>query len=235
MRTQEEFYLKAESRKAHGKGVARKLRAAGFIPAVLYGDKQPPQMLTLNQKDFEYTLQKIAGESVLISLHIEGSDETEQVFIKEAQRHPVTDHIIHADLFRVPLTKKIRIEVPVHPAGKAVGVKKGGILETLTRSIEIKCLPTRIPQHIEVDISELEVHHSVHVRDITLEPEIEVLTPLDTALFTIVPPKIEVEAPKEEEEGALIEGEKEIAEPEVIGKGKETKEESGEAKKEEKD
>lgn len=225
--TQENVYvLDAEIREGKRKGVTRKLRVKDLIPAVLYGGDQGPRMLQVDRKEFERLLHKIAGESVLVTLRIKGTKEDEQIFIKQAQRHPITDTVIHADFYRVSMTKKLRVEVPIHAVGTSAGVKKGGILETLTRSIEIKCFPGKIPQHMEVDISNLDINHSIHIRDLTIDPEIEVLTPRDTALFTIVPPKIEevVAAPE------AVEGEEkpEAVEPEVIGKGKAAKEEEGE-------
>ena len=222
--TQENVYvLDAEIREGKRKGVTRKLRAKDVIPAVLYGGEKEPSLLQIDRKEFERLLHKIAGESVLVSLRIKGTKQEEQIFIKEAQRHPITDTLIHADFYRVSMAKKLRVEVPIHAVGTPIGVKQGGILETLTRSIEIKCLPGKIPHHMEADISNLDINHSIHIRDLTIDPEIEVLTPKDTALFTIVPPKIEevVAAPEAVEGEEKPEGE----EPEVIGKGKAAKEE----------
>ncbi len=227
-----EFTLEAEPRTGCGKGVARKLRAQGKIPVILYGDDKPPEPLAVDRATFEKLVHKVAGESMLINLKIKGTDKEEKIFIKAAQRDPVTDEMIHADFYRVSLSKKIRMEVPVHAGGVAIGVKKGGILETLLRSVEIRCLPLRIPKHFSIDISNLEINHSIHVRDIVVDPDIEILTPPDTPLFTVVPPKVEAEVAPTAEAAA---GEKvEAAEPEVIGKGKAEKEEEEEETEKEK-
>ncbi|MCD6384806.1 50S ribosomal protein L25/general stress protein Ctc [Candidatus Sumerlaeota bacterium] len=224
MTEEQKYELAAEPRQVHGKGAARKLRARGMIPAVLYGENREPELLSVNQSEFEKFLHKMGGESMLVTLNIKGKNKKEKIFIKATQRHPITDHIIHVDFYSVAATKKIRVEVPVRPVGVCIGVKKGGVLEALVRTLEIKCLPDKIPHHIEVDVTNLDINHSIHTREIKIDdPDIELLTPPDTPLFTIVPPKVEVEAAAPEE--AIEEEKPEAAEPEVIGKGKATKEE----------
>ncbi len=228
MNERKEYTLEAVARQERGKEKNRKLRAQGKMPAILYGGDEDPEALAVDEKEFEHLLHEIRGESVLVNLEIDGKGDGIRMLIKEVQRHPVTDRMLHADFYRISETKKLRVEVPVHSEGTPIGVKEGGILETLTRSIEIKALPGKIPQHFSIDISELEVNSSVHISDLSIDPDIEVLTPQDTALFTVVPPKIEeVEEPAEEEEELLAAAEGEIEEPEVIGKGKKEEEEEG--------
>lgn len=224
MTNNQEYVLEAEPRQGIGKGAARKLRAKGMIPAILYGEDREPEPLSINQSEFEKFLRKMAGESMLVTLNIKGKNKKERIFIKAIQRHPVTDRIIHADFYSVAPTKKIRVEVPVRPVGVCIGVKKGGVLEALVRTIEIKCLPEKIPHHIEVDVTNLDINHSIHASDVQIDdPDIEVLTPPETPLFTIVPPKVEIEVATAEE--VAEEAKPEEAEPEVIGKGKAAKEE----------
>jgi large subunit ribosomal protein L25 len=242
----EELVLKAQHRKETGKGFGRRLRAQGLLPAVVYGDNKNPEHLIVNRHDLQRLMQHGTGEGTIISLKIEGPKAAgeQKVLIRDIQKDPVTMYPIHADFYRVSLTKKLKVEVPVRGIGTPEGVKAGGILEHLTRSIEIKCLPDAIPRSIDVDVNSLGVNHSIHVRDLKVAEGIEILSDPETALFTVLPPRVEEEvvaaaaAPTEElaEEGAEPElitrkkGEEEGAEEKPKAEEKPEKKETKEKK-----
>jgi large subunit ribosomal protein L25 len=220
----EELVLNARVRRDKGKGANHRLRAQGLVPAVLYGDDQPSEMLVVEGKEIEKLLHRYAGEAVIVTLKItdgEKKGEREQkTLVKDSQREPVTNRIVHVDFYRVSLRKAIRVEVPIHGTGIPAGVKAGGILEHLARTIEIKCLPTQVPRFIEVDLTELAINHSIHVSNLKVGEGIEMLSEPETVLFTVVPPKVE-EVPVP----AAAEAVEEAAEPELVKKKKEGEEE----------
>lgn len=226
----DELVISAEPRDKTGKGVGRKLRTQGLIPAVLYGDNKPAVNLTLNGKEVEHILHRIGDESVILTVKIKGEKGAEKIFIKDVQRDVATDRLIHADLYRVSMKKKMRLETAVHPVGTANGVKMGGILEQVTRTIEIRCLPGDAPKYIEVDVSELEINRSIHVKDLSLSEEIEILADPETVLFTVLQPRIEEEVPVAEEVPA-----EEVAEPELVKKPGEEEAEEKEKEAEQKE
>jgi large subunit ribosomal protein L25 len=209
-----EHVLEMKLRKKIGKEAARKVRQQGYIPAVLYGYKGN-KILSVKANEFERIWAEI-GEHSIINLDIEGKERME-VIVKDFQLDPVDKHIIHIDFLEFEKGKVLRTEIPVHVVGTSVGVKKGGILETFVRDIEIECLPKDIPDSVEVDVTELEVGDSVHARDLVLDEKIKILTNPDQVILAIgTPTKIEV--PVEEEEVAAVEGEapaEEAAEPEA--------------------
>ena len=230
----EKLVLTAQHREETGKGSGRRLRAQGMLPAVVYGENKKPEHVTINRHDLQQLMHHGTGEGTIISLKIKGSKaaKEQKVLIRDIQKDPVTMYPIHADFYRISLTKKLKVEVPVRALGTPEGVKAGGILEYLTRTVEVKCLPTAIPRNFEVDVSELAINHSVHVSDLKVAEGVEILNDPETALFTVQPPRVEEEvvvAPAAEE---LAEG----AEPELITreKGEEEEEEKKEEKAEEK-
>jgi len=212
----EELTLKAEPREGTGKGVGRKLRARARIPAVVYGLSKPNRNVSVESHALEHLI-NVAGIHAMISLRIGDGNDIEHVVLRDIQRDPVTDRLLHADFHRIDPTKPIYIEVPVEPTGVAIGVKQGGILEQQMREIEIKCLPGNLPSSIPVDVSQLQIGHSLHAGEITPPEGIEILTSPDTVLFTVIAPR------KAEEVAVAVAEEVEEAEPEVLTK-KETKE-----------
>ncbi|MGQ9570304.1 MAG: 50S ribosomal protein L25/general stress protein Ctc [Thermodesulfovibrionales bacterium] len=210
--------ISAERRVEVGKGAARSLRRKEMIPAVLYrgGDSQP---IKFSKKDLLKFINTTAGQQVMVNLQFE--DGTSKLaLMKDYQIDPIKGELLHADFFEVSLTEKVKVSVHVSIVGEPVGVKRdGGILQYLLREIEVECLPDRIPSHIKLDISNLEIGQSLHVADIKLEEEIKVLTDPDEVVVNVVAPVAEeVEAPAE----ALVTPE--ITEPEVIKKGKKEEE-----------
>jgi large subunit ribosomal protein L25 len=225
----ERLQVKANLRQEKGKGAARKIRAKGSVPAILYGLGVDPMPLTVNLFDFDKLLEGVEGTGVLLDLSIDGK-ETLPVMLRDYQVDVITRKFEHLDFQKVDLTKKIKLEVPIHLVGKAPGVKDGGgILEHMRRQLEIKCLPTAIPEAIDVDVSQLNIGDILHVSDIKLPEGVEVLTALDQTVAAVMEPPPE---PTVEEVAAATEAAP--TEPEVIGAKKE-EEGEGEEKDKEKD
>ncbi|MDD5303013.1 MAG: 50S ribosomal protein L25 [Elusimicrobia bacterium] len=223
-----EITLNVEVRAEKGtKKVLSTLRAASTIPAVVYGGTKAPILLALSEKDLMAARKKGGANAILRLKHAKGE---ETVIVKELQRHPVTDRPVHADFQRISLTTKIEAKVPLNIVGEAPGVKtSGGMMSIDMRELRIKALPTAIPQKIDVDVSKLELHQSIHVKDLALGEGVEVLDSMDAAVIRIVLAKVEVVA--EPVPGAVVEGAVAAAEPESAAtKGK--KDEEGKLTKE---
>ena len=224
------FKIKAEKREIFGKNASRRLRREGMIPAILYGADALNVPLTLKKQDVFMILRSDTGENTVFQVSFDS--ENRDVMIKELQRDPVTDEILHADFVHIAMDKVIRVDVSVESVGEAVGVKtEGGFVDFITREVEIECLPKDIPENIEVDISGLHLRQSLKAGDITLPEGVKLITPSDTILVLIEVPSKEEEIEVEEEEEEVI-GEEE--EPEVIGKEKPEKEKEEMEAKEEK-
>ncbi len=222
-----EVNLEVKTRQRSGKEQAKKLRRDGIIPAVVYGPSEQTLPLEVGLRDLKSLLKATQGENVIINLNIDqGKGGSKKVLIREVQKDPVWDNILHVDFRHISLTEKIIVKIPIHLVGTSTGVKnEGGILEHLLRELEIKCLPTEIPEHIEVDTTELGIGDAIHVKDLKLE-KFEVLTDQDRSIVTVVPPTVFKEA---EVAVAVEEGK----EPELVGAEKEGEEGvEGEEKKE---
>lgn len=213
--------LKGSRRDKLGKGGARKARAAGQIPAVIYGHGEQPAAVSVERVEFETAMRQHKGGNPIVSLAIEGKEHT--ALLRAAQRDPLSHQIIHVDFQHISLTETVDVKVNVHLVGVPTGVKDGGgILETILREIEVRCLPTAIPSAIDVDVTALAVGQSIHVGDI----KVEGLTILSDPGATVAV----VAAPTVMEEKAAEGAAPTAAEPEVVAtKGK--KEEAGEAEK----
>jgi large subunit ribosomal protein L25 len=203
--------LKANIRNSVGKGQARALRRAEKIPAVLYGPRTEPVLLSVSIKDLGKALKKSTASQALLNLTIHNGENTSRpAMIKELQTHPVSRHYQHVDFYEISMDRKIRVKIPVVVKGKARGVEEGGILQIIRRELEILCLPTEIPETIEIDITDLDIGDSIHVKEIPFEGDIEIQADVNFTVITIVSPKAEVEEVEEEaEEGAeeAVEGE----------------------------
>jgi large subunit ribosomal protein L25 len=231
----EEIRLTAEKRDGAGKGGARKLRAKGFIPAVLYGPEIDPASVSVNTREITTLLRKTSAANKLIDLSIDGEDNDRKVIIRELQRDPVTGIFKHLDLYQVSMTKKLNITVRVNLTGTPAGVKLGGILQHIVRDMEIACLPLDIPDKIEIDVSELEIGDSIHVSDISFD-KVDIMIAQQRTIATVVPPTVVKTAAEEAAEAAEAEeGEELLAEGEeaVEGEAKPEGEGEAEAKKEE--
>lgn len=222
-----EVVLKVRPREQRGKEHAKKLRRNGFIPAVVYGQKTPSLPLEIEDKSFHALLRGGLGENVLVTLTTgdeKGKDR--KVLIREIQRDPVTAQIIHVDFHEVSLTKRLTIQVPVHLVGTPEGVTEGGILQHALRELEVQCLPTAIPERIEVDVSHLTIGDSIHVADLKME-NVDIVSDPGSSIVSVVPPSVFKEP--EVAAAAVAEGE-----PEVITEKKEEKEGEVKEKEEEK-
>jgi large subunit ribosomal protein L25 len=226
-----EVVLKAKPREKLGKEHAKKLRRSGIIPSVIYGAETPSLPLELESKSFYALLRGGLGENVIITLEIDDrKDGRKQVLIREIQRDPVRGDIVHVDFHQISLTKKITIEVPIHLVGTPEGVKEGGILQYVLRELKVECLPTAIPEKIEVDVSHLKIGDSIHVADIPVE-NVVILSDPQSSVVTVVPPTIFKEA---EVAPAAAEGEPEVITEKKEEEKKEEEEKGKEAKAEKK-
>lgn len=211
----EQVALEGFLRKPSGKGGAHALRREGNIPAIFYGPETKPIPIYVVKHTLEKTLKKQNNENILYQLTLKGDkkETVKTVMLKELQKNPIDQEILHLDFFEVSLFKEIDVTVGLKVVGKASGVEQGGILQEISRDVEIRCLPTQIPNHIEVDVSTLEIGDSIHVKDLKLPEGIQVLSDVNQTLITVVPPIVE-EKPTAEVEP--VEG----SEVEVAKKGK---------------
>lgn len=199
--------LNATKRTEKGNGPARQLRQKGMAPAVIYGAGKTPEMLAVNVRDLEKMLKHSKTIQVLLNLHMEGG-EARPAMLKDLQMDPVTHEILHVDFYEIDPKRKIRMMVPVAPKGKAAGVEMGGLLQVIRRELEVLCLPSEIPEAIEVDVTSLEIGGSIHVKDIPLGGDLEIPTEVDFTVITCLGKKMEeVEEEEEVEEGAEEAGE----------------------------
>jgi large subunit ribosomal protein L25 len=196
--------LNVEIRSQAGKGVARKLRAAGRIPGICYGKHDAPVAVSLETRELQRLLAASeAGLNTIISIAGGGELAGKQVLVRELQRDPVRGEYLHADLYTVDVTQTIDISVPIHITGKAVGVElEGGVLDQALRELELTCLPLAIPDEIMVDVSTMELGATLHVRDIALPAGVELRSDPDLSVISIVAAsKAEEETPAEDVEG----------------------------------
>ena len=219
--------LDAVERTTRGKNEARRLRASGRIPAVVYGEKEGGKAIAVDPKMLSRILKTEQGANTLIALNLPGGGDT-RVLVREYQLDPVTHALLHADFYRIAMDKLIRVQVTVVARGEPRGVKQqGGVLDIVHRQIEIECLPADIPNNIEVDVTEMMVGQSVRVRDIATNPKWKALTDPETMLLHVIIPKVE-EAPAATD-AAAAGAVAAPAEPEVIKKGKKEDAEAAEA------
>jgi large subunit ribosomal protein L25 len=221
-----EAILEATSRDTFGKNEARRTRKDGRVPGVLYGgDSKTSTPISVEPRALLKILHSEAGQNTLISLKLAGAGDT-RVLVKDFQLDPVTRQVLHADFYRVAMDKILQVTIPVTVHGEPKGVKQqGGILEFIRREIVIECLPADIPEHVDVDVSELMLHQGIRVRDIATDPKWKAVTEGEAMLVHVIMPKAEeVATPADAAAVATATP----AEPEVIKKGK--KEEAGDEK-----
>ena len=221
--------LEVNKRDGRGKNEANRLRASGKIPAVLYGTRQGKSgkvddaiPVAVDPKAVMRILHSDSGANTLITLKLDGTES--RVMVKEYQLDPITHALLHADFYALSMDRAITVTVPVLIRGEARGVKQqGGLLDFVTREVQVQCLPADIPEHIDVDVTELMLHQAVRLRDLPENPKWKPLDPPDTMLVHVVVPKAEeAAAATPEAEAASAAGAP--AEPEVIKKGKTEKE-----------
>lgn len=224
----EEILLEVEARQDLGRGKSKDLRDKGFVPAVIYGQGKTTQSIRVVNRDLLRLMHEHRLETAVINLKFKDSkNKPLPCLIKEVQHDPVRGNVIHVDFNEISLTKVIKVNVPVAVKGEAVGVKQeGGSLEHILWEIEVECLPTDIPKNIEVDVSQLKIGDSIHIKDVAFPSNIKVLNDPGAIILSVA-------APMKEEVAAPVEGE-EKAEPEVIKEKKEVPEEAKEEEKKEK-
>ncbi|MBA2311637.1 MAG: 50S ribosomal protein L25/general stress protein Ctc [Actinobacteria bacterium] len=186
-----EIRLKADKRLASGKGVARKSRAAGRVPAIVYGEGMEPVAIEVDRREFVTALRTDAGMNVLLDLEIDGA--TTLALTRELQRDPVKGTLLHADFVKVDRTHAIELEVPVHVVGESPGVKEGGALEHPLFQVHVKCLPTDVPESIDADISGLGIGDTLRVSDLAAGRDFEILTDPETVVALVTAPVSEEE------------------------------------------
>ena len=218
--------LDAKKRDGRGKNEARRLRVSGQIPAVVYGARKEGQLpegvpVAVDPKEVLRILHSESGANTLINLKLDGGES--RVMVRDYQLDPITHQLLHADFYQLAMDKAITVSVPILVKGEPVGVKKeGGLLDFVTREIQVQCLPTDIPEHIDIDVSELALHQSIRVKDIATNPKWKAMTDGETMLVHVVMPKAEESAATAatEEGAAAAPVAAAPAEPEVIKKGK---------------
>ncbi|MGZ5554504.1 MAG: 50S ribosomal protein L25 [Candidatus Aminicenantales bacterium] len=215
--------VKTEKRQGLGTNAARRLRAQGFVPAVLYGESMETLPLVLSKKDIVQILRLESGENTIFKVAVDA--DAYDTMIKEMQIDPSTDELLHVDLIRIAMDKPIRVTVPIVHHGEPFGVKtEGGFIDFVTREVEVECLPKDIPESLEIDISELHIHQAFKVEAMPVPAGIKVLTDPNTALVLVsLPHKEEEVFPGEKPEGEVAA--EEPKEPEVIKKERAEKEE----------
>jgi large subunit ribosomal protein L25 len=220
----ERITINVEKREETGKGAARSLRRKDIVPGVLYrgGGSLP---IKLPKKEVMQFINTTSGQQVMVNLHF-NDGESKLALIKEFQVDPIRRELLHADFFEVSLTEKLKVNVHISVTGEPIGVKRdSGILQYHLREIEIECLPDKVPGHVDIDASGLEIGQALHVRDLKLGEEVKVITDPGEVIVNVIAPLVEAVAPTEEAAPA------EAAEPEVVKKGKKEEEKGEEEKK----
>jgi large subunit ribosomal protein L25 len=217
----------AEARASRGKNEARRTRRAGMIPGVVYGAFKDAITIAVSPRHISQILHSKTGHNTIFNLNVQGGEST-PVMVVDGQYDPIKGNLLHVDLKRIDLKKRLRVSVPVLSEGEPKGVKQqGGLLELVARDVEIECIPDEIPEHFVVDVSELMIGQSKRAGDIPMTGSMKLVSPPESVIAHVVVLKVVVEATPAAE--AAVPTEAEAAEPEVIKKGKKD-EEGGDAK-----
>ncbi len=185
-----------------GKGGSKKVREEGRIPAILYGKGSEPIPLIIDPSELKTALDTDAGINTLLELRIEeeGSETTKLTFLRDVQYNHITSMPVHFDFQELRMDKRIRVKVPVRITGRSKGVKEGGLLEEIIRDIEVECLPGDIPNSFDLDVTELDLNHSLHVSDIEVDEKVEILNDPKSPIVSVIIPKVVEEEVEEIEE-----------------------------------
>jgi large subunit ribosomal protein L25 len=214
--------LSVEPREALGKGAVGRLRRQGLVPAVLYGGGAPPVTLSVSPVEVQRTIQGHGAGGVLVNLRLPGDVEPRTAVVRELQYDPVRDALIHIDFQAVRMDEEITVEVPIHVVGEAAGVREqNGVLAVLLRTVEVSCLPSLIPDRIDIDVSALRIYDVVTVADLQLPEGVRVTTPSAQPVATVAPPMAEE---------VVAAAATPAAEPEVVTERKPKEEEEGKGK-----
>jgi len=210
-----QIVIEAQRRSNGGKNVKRRLRQSGRIPAIMYGAGKEPLSIAVDPERVTGILFSESGRNTIFTVSVDGKEHA-NAMVKEYQLDPVKGNLIHADFLEIVMDQLLELAVNIEIVGEAQGVKlDGGIMDLVTRAIEVECLPADIPESIKVDVTNLKINDYIRVKDIQIDPKVKILTDPEVVVVTIVPPikeEVPVEAPVE------------AAEPEVIKKGKVTEE-----------
>jgi large subunit ribosomal protein L25 len=202
------------------------MRRTGTVPGIIYGHARAPQMLSLDNHELDRLLGRISAENTVVELVVDG--RTSRTLIREIQRHPFRRQILHVDFQELVAGEKVTVRIPIVLVGTAVGVRvDGGVLDQTLRDLEIEVDPINIPNHIEVDVNEVVIGQSIHVRDLVLPPGVESLTDMDTTICVCAAPRAVIETVAAPAAEAGVEA---AAEPEVIRKAKTDDEDAEETK-----
>jgi large subunit ribosomal protein L25 len=199
------FELATKLRTTRGNSPARALRRDGYLPAVIYGPGKETVALSVSVYDMEQVIKKTKTLQVFVNLAIEGQG-IRTAMLKELQRHPVSGNFIHADFYEVAMDRKINVMIPIVTVGQSKGVELGGMLQVIRHEVEAFCIPSNIPEVIEIDISDLDIGESVHIEDIELEGDVELVHDVNFTILTVLSAR---QAEEEPEEGEEAEGEAE--------------------------
>jgi large subunit ribosomal protein L25 len=200
--------LAAQKREGTGKGVARKLRQAGRVPAVLYGRDLEALHLSVDAREADHLFRSISVDNTIVDLKVEGDKAPYETLVREIQMHPWRGSMLHVDFLRIQAGVEVDLDVPVHIEGVPVGVRlNGGVLEQIIHEVPVRCIPSKIPESFILDVTALDLNQSLHVSDIPLEEGIEIRMPGDQTICMVAVPRVA-------EEGA-VEGQ--VAEPGLVG------------------
>lgn len=218
-----ELILDASPRTEHGKGPVRKMRRAGRIPGVVYGLNDPIS-IQLDVVQADKLVHLLHGGERMVTLRFsddkESNAEEKHVLIREVQTTPTGGHLLHLDFHEIDTSKAVHVTVEVRPAGTADGVRLGGILQAVKHDIIVECLPNEIPEYIEVDVTELEIGDSLHVKDLAFPAGVTPVADADETVIVVSAPRVEEEVEEEEVEEAAVEGEEGAAEAEAESESK---------------
>jgi large subunit ribosomal protein L25 len=198
--------IQAEPRDPGKKGRVKSLRRDGKIPAVFYGPKTETVSLGIGKREFVTRVAGLEGSHLIRFQSASPLLANKVALVKEMQFHPVTEDVVHVDFYEVDLAEKILVKVPLHFVGKAEGVVRGGILQPVVREIEVECLPMEIPEYVNVEVTSLDIGHSLHVEDVVMPSGVVALYETNFTLVTVVPPTVEEAAPAAEAPAAAAEG-----------------------------
>lgn len=208
--------IAAEPRETRGKNEARRLRARGLSPAVVYGLNSDPVAVAIDPREVDKILRSASGHNTIFDLDVQGS--VTPVMIVDWQTEPIRDRLLHFDFQRIDLNKRLIVKVPVHTKGEPRGVKEqGGVYDIVTREVQVECLPTEIPEAFDMDVTSMTIGATLRASDLPLSGTMKLLTAPDTVISHVVPPRVESAAGTEEAAAA-------VAEPEVVKKGKKEEE-----------
>lgn len=211
--------LQAEPRQESGKSAARKMRAAGRIPAVVYGHGEETRLLSVDAHELELLFNRVHWENTIVELTIEGERAPVRTLVREVQSHAYKPLVVHVDFQQIHAGERVHVSVPIRLTGNAPGLKAGGVMMQTETDLDIRCTPDKIPEFIEVDVSGLEIGDAVHLRDITLPEGVEAEIDADRTICSVTPPTVAATTETAEEAPETAEGE-----PEVIGRPKEDEE-----------